>query len=153
MPMYSMDEDPEFWQAPGRFSEMPAVAEQMGARVSFFPLGDGERDDTPIAVVFDMQPGYVIQRHAHPCERFEVVVRGSISFEGRTFYPGDVMTAGNGEIYGPKVAGPDGCTTVEFFADTPGAYMRISEAGDGVTVNNLLEMGRSGFATDSGVRG
>ena len=151
MPMFSMDNDPEFWQAPGRFAEMPAVAEQLGARISFFPLGDSESDASPICVVFEMQPGYVIQRHAHPCERFEIVVRGSISAGDRTLVPGDVMIAGNGEVYGPKVAGPEGCTTVEVFANAPGAYMRIAESGGVLTTNNLLDMGRTGFAADAGV--
>jgi hypothetical protein len=148
MPMYSMDDDPGYWQAPGRFAGMPEVAEQLGARISFFPLGDSESDDTPLCVVYDMQPGYVLQRHAHPCERFEVVVRGSITVGERTFKPGDVMLAGPGEVYGPKTAGVDGCTTVEVFANAPGAYLRISETG---SVSNLLELGRAGFPTDAGV--
>jgi hypothetical protein len=140
MPNYAMDDDPEFWQAPDRFKQLAAFAPEIGAEASYFPMGDPEDDDAPMALVMRMQPGYVITRHTHPCERFEVIVRGSLETGGRTLVAGDVMTAHAWEFYGPKVAGPQGCTTVEVFAKTTGAYLRIVEGEDGaVQTSNLLQ--------------
>jgi hypothetical protein len=34
--------------------------------------------------------------------------------------PGDVMATSAGEMYGPHIAGLDGCTTVEIFSSVQG---------------------------------
>ncbi len=138
MPNYSMD-DEEYWQVPEHMAAIPEVAEELGVRTSVFALGDPLAEQTPVALVLDMPPGYELGRHAHPCERFEVVVRGSILAGDRMLGPGAVMTAGPNELYGPKTAGPDGCTTVEFFATMSGTYMRVTEGADGLEVRNVLE--------------
>ncbi len=93
----------------------------------------GEADDlgAPAAVVLDMPPGYVLFRHAHLCHRFEVVVKGSLRAGDRELGPGDVMTAAPGEWYGPHVAGPDGCTTVEVFSTLDGVFRVRAESGEG----------------------
>ena len=101
-----------------------------GTRV--FVLGDDPSDgDAPAVVLLEMPPHYVLFRHAHICHRVEVVVRGSLDAGGRTLRPGDVMTAGPGELYGPHVAGPEGCTTAEVFGSLEGVFRVISETGDG----------------------
>ena len=138
MPNYSMDHDPGFWQAPERFQPLLASMADVPSNASFFAMGDADVEATPVAVVFDMEPGYVITRHAHPCERFEVVVRGWIDTGERILYPGDVMTSHAGEFYGPKTAGPEGCTTVEVFATTTGVYERIEEGSDGGAITQNL---------------
>ena len=107
MPNISMS-DPEYWQGDRR--ALP------GFRSKDWYLGPQTPDATRV-MVLDMEPGTVIPRHAHNAERFEVIVKGSIWVGERLFTPGDVMTAHAGEFYGPKVAGPDGCTTMEVFAD------------------------------------
>jgi hypothetical protein len=140
MPNYSMDNDPNYWQYPDRFKEMAEFAPEIGARAAYYPLGDAYDESAPVALVLGMEPGYVVTRHSHPCERFEVVVRGSIETEGKTMIPGDVMTAHAWEFYGPKVAGPNGCTTIEVFATMEGAYTRVVEGDDGQpVVANLLK--------------
>ena len=131
MPDYSLDNDDEFWQAPAKFDSLMKRAGSIGARSSWFALGDADTEEVPIAMVFHMEPGFIITRHTHPCERFEVVVRGSIDVGDRVLVPGDVMTSHANEMYGPKQAGPDGCTTVEVFATTSGAHHRIVEDGQG----------------------
>jgi hypothetical protein len=78
MPDYSMDDDPDYWQAPQRFRALFEKLRSLGIRASYFPLGDADNDSTPVAVVVEMQPGFVIMRHAHPCDRFEVIVRGTL---------------------------------------------------------------------------
>lgn len=95
-------------------------------------LADDAGDpDAPAVLVLTMPPGYVMFRHAHRCHRVEVVVRGSMESDGRTLGPGDVMTAGPGEWYGPHVVGPQGCTTVEIFATFDGVFRVLAEDDDG----------------------
>jgi anti-sigma factor ChrR (cupin superfamily) len=139
MPDYSMDNDPDYWQAPQRFRALFEKMHSLGVRVSYFPLGDADNDATPVAVVVEMQPGFVIMRHAHPCDRFEVIVRGTLEAEDRVLRVGDVMTSKAGELYGPKKAGKDGCTTIEVFGTAAGVTQRIEERADGSTVTVDLQ--------------
>lgn len=139
MPDYSMNEDPDYWQAPERFRALFEKLRSMDIRASYFPLGDADDDHTPVAVVVEMQPGFVIMRHAHPCNRFEVIVRGTLESEDRVLRPGDVMVSNAGELYGPKKAGKDGCTTIEVFGTAAGVTKRIEERADGSTVTVDLE--------------
>ena len=136
---YSMDEDPDYWQAPARFRALFDKVRSFGVNASYFPLGDADNDSTPVAVVVQMNPGFVIMRHAHPCDRFEVIVRGTLEADGKTLRAGDVMVSKAGELYGPKTAGKDGCTTVEVFGTAAGVTQRIEERPDGsvVTVDLL----------------
>jgi len=139
MPDYSMDDDPDYWQAPERFRALFEKMHSLGVRVSYFPLGNAGNDATPVAVVVEMQPGFVIMRHAHPCDRFEVIVRGTLEAEDRVLHVGDVMTSAAGELYGPKKAGKDGCTTIEVFGTAAGVTQRIEERADGSTVTVDLQ--------------
>jgi hypothetical protein len=136
---YSMDEDPDYWQAPERFRALFEKVRSFGLRASYFPLGDAGNDSTPVAVVVEMPPGFVIMRHAHPCDRFEVIVRGTLGAEDRTLHPGDVMVSKAGELYGPKTAGKEGCTTIEVFGNALGVTQRIEERADGSTVTVDLQ--------------
>jgi hypothetical protein len=52
----------------------------------------------------------------------------------RQLGPGDTMTAGPGEWYGPHVAGPEGCTTVEVFSNLDGVFRVLAESPDGPRV-------------------
>lgn len=116
MPNYSM-EDAEYWEPP---EDLKPLADRTESReATLFRMGPNE-DDSPIAMVLKMPPDYVIVRHAHDCERLEVITQGSLYVDGRILRPGDVMIAGPGELYGPKVAGPEGCTTMEFFSRQKG---------------------------------
>jgi hypothetical protein len=74
---------------------------------------------------------WVAAWHAHTCERFEVIVRGSLEVDGRLVGPGHVMTAAPGELYGPHVAGPEGCATAEVFSDLEGVFRILVEQPDG----------------------
>ena len=147
MPNYSMDEDPGFWQAPERYRTPFEKSPQMGVRCSYFALGDANDDNTPVAVVLQMEPGFVITQHAHPCERVEVVVRGTLTADGRVYRPGDVLTARPNEFYGPKTAGKEGCTTMEIFSNASGATYRVTKDESGkVTRTNLVEAFGTAFA-------
>jgi hypothetical protein len=107
-----------------------AAARRDGTRV-FVLADEPESWDAPAVVMLEMPPNYVLFRHAHICHRFEVVVRGSMEAGGRTLRPGDVMTARPGELYGPHVAGPEGCTTAEVFGSLEGVFRVISDTPDG----------------------
>jgi anti-sigma factor ChrR (cupin superfamily) len=140
MATYSMDHDPEYWQFPERYREMVEFGPKIGVRGAFYPLGDPDNENTPMAVVLNMAPGYIVGRHSHPSFRFEVIVRGSIETEGRTLVAGDIMTAEPYEFYGPKICGPEGCTTIEIFSNRVGSHTRIAEGPDGEAIPaNLLE--------------
>ncbi|WP_162792312.1 cupin domain-containing protein [Novosphingobium sp. P6W] len=147
MPIYSLDHDADYWQSPDRFRSMFDQASTIGNKASLFAIGDPNDDATPMAFILQMEPGFVITRHAHPCDRFETIVRGTLEVDGRTLYPGDVLTHVAHELYGPKTAGPDGCTTVEVFARAVGAYERITEQPDGGRKTaNLIDDFQGGFA-------
>jgi hypothetical protein len=134
-----MDKDPGYWQAPERFRALFEKLRSFGIRASYFPIGDADNDATPVAVVVEMPPGFVIMRHAHPCDRFEVIVRGTLASEERVLQPGDIMVSKAGELYGPKTAGKDGCTTIEVFGNAPGVTQRIEERPDGSVVTVDLQ--------------
>ena len=86
----------------------------------------------PAAHFLPMPPGYTLFRHGHPCFRFEVVIQGSLELgDGRIAKVGDTFTAKPGELYGPHTAGPDGCTTIEFFSRLEAAYTLLYEGPDG----------------------
>ncbi|HTJ64623.1 MAG TPA: hypothetical protein VL899_12510 [Alphaproteobacteria bacterium] len=146
MPDYSMERDPDYWQAPERFRALFEKMHSLGIKVSYFPIGDPDSDSTPVAVVVEMPPGFVIMRHAHPCDRFEVIVRGTLEAKDRTLHAGDVMTSKAGEMYGPKTAGRDGCTTIEIFGTAPGVTQRIEERPDGSVVTTDLNQFAVAFA-------
>jgi hypothetical protein len=124
MPNYSQT-DPGYWD--GYEESLP------GIKAKRWQIGDTSLDDA-WAMVLEMEPGFVIARHAHNFDRFEVVVKGTLHVGDRVFEPGDVMTAVAHEFYGPKVCGPEGCTTMEFFARKQGDQYLEFELEDGTKV-------------------
>ncbi|ADP80896.1 cupin domain-containing protein [Pseudofrankia inefficax] len=120
MAIYSMDQA-EYWVEPESFIQFEDM------RTSHRLLG--EDPGSPRVVVMDMKPGFVIPRHAHGCERFEVIVQGSLYSGDDELRVGTIMLAHPGEVYGPKVAGPEGCMTVEVFArnDTSASEFELDD--------------------------
>ena len=106
MPNYTMDQ-PEYWFEADKFGLMDNI------RTSSLVLGN--LDTSPRIVVMDMGPAFLIPRHSHGCERYEMIVTGSLYSGEEVFHPGDIMLAHADEVYGPKMAGPEGCMTVEVF--------------------------------------
>ena len=95
------------------------------------PNGE-DRFESPAAHLLPMPPGYRLFRHGHPCYRFEVIVQGSLELgDGRIANVGDVFTAEPGALYGPHTAGPEGCTTIEFFSRLEAAYTLLYEGPGG----------------------
>lgn len=134
--------DPEYWKSPGRFAELDRVIPSV--KHTYFVLGDPETEEGQAALIMKMEPGHVINSHGHSSSVFEVVVAGSMEVEGEVYRPGDVMVLEPGEPCGRAVVGPEGCTTVEFFATVPGAYQLVYEGKDGEKIewDSLASRGR-----------
>jgi hypothetical protein len=131
MPRNYRHTDADYWE--GSEEALP------GIKARRWQVGETSTDDA-WAMVLDMDPGFVIPRHAHNFDRFEVVVKGSIVVGEETYGPGDVMTADAHEFYGPKVCGPNGCMTIEFFARKQGDEYLEYELEDGSTLAYTKDM-------------
>ena len=79
-------------------------------------LGADGDENAPATNLLQMEPGTVVAYHTHDCPVMMLVIMGSLYVPGRILMPGDRMEADANEFYGPLVAGPDGCTSVEMFA-------------------------------------
>ena len=129
---YHSPRDPGFWDLEPEFLRpVQEACRPFDIDICHFVLGDPDDEHTPVAAVLRLPPGGVLARHAHAVVRFEVVVQGSIEAEGRTLLPGDVMVSPAGEFYGPHVAGPEGCTTVEVFSSIRGTGNVVYDTDDG----------------------
>lgn len=133
---YMKVEDDEYWAAPEMFQQMhrdrgvrAETGDGLGPRMrelvrnfrsTQFILGDPDDLSTPAANVIDMPPGYGLPHHAHDCDVFMLVLRGTLHVPGKVLHPGDGMTAHAHEFYGPEVAGPEGCLRVEVFQSLTG---------------------------------
>jgi hypothetical protein len=111
--------DHGYWDALASPSmrELVERARSLGWKFGPRVMSDGERTDVPIVALVELPPNGVLPRHRRDCDRFEVVIRGSIAVgDGVVFGPGDVETSKAGKFYGPHVAGPEGALVVEVFA-------------------------------------
>ncbi|GAA5063622.1 anti-sigma factor ChrR (cupin superfamily) [Thermocatellispora tengchongensis] len=128
MPQYFRFTDPGYFDAmtpPEMRWSGAATREVMpGWDLGSVYMGDDLSDpEVPVASLLQIAPGDTLHRHAHDCFRVEVVVRGSITVPGgQTLVPGDVMVSRPGEFYGPHIAGPDGCLSVEIFSAARGVH-------------------------------
>jgi hypothetical protein len=136
MAFYSLD-DPNLW---GRDTkEMAPIAEaggMAGISIANFFLGKPE-DDAPVATVLRMDPGHVLPHHGHNCYRLEVVVQGSINVGDRILRPGSIMFSEPGVLYGPHIAGPEGCTTVEIFSNFKASHSLMLKGPKGLEEHDL----------------
>jgi hypothetical protein len=123
--------DDVFGLAPEFLRALAAMMPDIGLRTGYIPLGDPDDPATPGVVMLYMGPGVVLDRHAHTCERFEVVVKGSLYVGDKVLLPGDVMRAAPYEFYGPHTAGPEGVLTAEVFSSFAAAYTPVYELPDG----------------------
>jgi hypothetical protein len=126
---------------PEYYEQRPAWLRRKDARDNaLFALGSDEDRTAPVVVILELAPGARIERHGHACERFEIVVAGSLETEdGAVLQPGDVMRARANELYGPIIAGPQGCTTAEYFSDASGVHQLLFEQDGEVRVFRVLE--------------
>lgn len=138
MPYFRASDPGFFAVTPELLRPLQEASAPFGLRLAYFCLGDPGSDTTPVAAVLEMPPRYVLPRHAHVCHRMEVVLKGALDVGEAVLGPGDVMTTGPGEMYGPHTAGPDGCTTLEIFSSIVGSGEVVYDtAGGPVTVRYL----------------
>jgi hypothetical protein len=131
---------PGFWSlGPEVLEVVREAAAPFELRLSFFALGDPDDPGTAVANMLEMPPNFVLPRHAHDCERLEMVVRGTLEVDGEILRPGDISLARPMEMYGPHVAGPEGCVTLEFFSSMQGVGQVILDTPDGPEVTRYLE--------------
>ena len=127
--MHLSPDEAGFWgRSPAKYlTPLVRVSKAERVPLSIFAMGDPNKPDTPAFAVFKLHANSVLPRHSHPCERFEVVVAGSMQAVGpgdggRVLGEGDVMLAGPDELYGPHIVGPDGLTVIEYFGGIRGLY-------------------------------
>ena len=155
MTFLAMD-SPEFW---GRCPKELEPLLQGGLGASYFLLGK-QTDNPPTVIAVRMAPNFVSVRHAHPCHRFEVVVQGTLDVGEHILKAGDVMITEPGVAYGPHVAGPEGCTTFEFFTNYTSSHITMIEEPEGLVacdiataaglqkVQDLLERAAAGASAE-----
>lgn len=132
--MFLSIDDPNFWgRLPKEVDAINRAGANEGLDLSYFLVGRMEYN--PLFVTpLRMRPGYVLPRHAHDCYRMEVIILGSMDVGDRVLEPGDVMFTEPGVLYGPHVAGPDGCITFEICSDFKGGHRLLLENNRGERV-------------------
>jgi hypothetical protein len=130
MAFYSID-DPVLWgRSAARLDEIAAKGGLDGISVANLVLGDPEKD-APSATLLRMASGYVLPRHGHDCYRLEVIVKGSIHVGDEVYGAGTIMFSEPGTFYGPHVAGPEGCVTIEIFSNFEASHVTMMESTSG----------------------
>ena len=118
--VYRVDQD-EYWEAaPERLRWAQHGARAMEQQLALHVLGDEADESAPVIELLRLPPGYVLSRHHHSSNRFEIVIQGSVTIGDTTLRAGDVFITAPGEDYGPLMAGPDGVFCVEMFSDSAG---------------------------------
>ncbi len=141
-------DEPSFWRiSPRALAYTNVFAEAVDHRVASFVLGPEDDLEAPLALFMNLPPGWVLDRHAHDCHRFEVVIEGSMIVQGGvSLGPGDVSTSGPGEQYGPHMAGPDGVLTLEIFSRQVGLHPVYAEPKPAnAQVVEMIEQLRAGL--------
>jgi hypothetical protein len=119
-------------EVPEWFAAELAKGGMNAAAIPLWHLDNKADLSNPAAYFLKMPPGYTLFRHGHPCQRFEIVIQGSLDIgDGRVAKVGDTFTADAWTLYGPHTAGPEGCTTIEIFSAVEGMFRLLSEGPDG----------------------
>lgn len=130
--------DEQYWDSPVGLRRLVERPTNNGVVLKYIPMRPDDHE-APGGIILRMPPGYVLYRHAHECPRIEVVLGGSLDVGGKTMVAGSIMTADSHEMYGPHVAGPEGCTTVEFFETFSASWKTIYSTPRGPIQVNALD--------------
>jgi hypothetical protein len=130
---FKFSEDEYYLQAPEWLKKVFPMLDTTENGIAMYVLGPEEKGwDAPAVSVLEMEPNYTLFKHAHPCYRFEIICRGEMTNEhGVVLKPGDVMFTPPMEAYGPHTAGPEGCVTLEVFAELGDAMRVFTDDKDG----------------------
>ena len=102
------------WADPG-FTDLP-----FGLQQAIFALGDATDPHHATLVVTKFAPGAELPTHSHDSVFCDAVVEGSMIVGDQTNPRGTIRLVPSKAEYGPSIAGPDGCTLLEFYADETG---------------------------------
>jgi hypothetical protein len=100
------------WDEPGEWIHDPVKK----LKHSSVHLGVEERGAAATVLIVKYEPGAQVGPHYHHADYCSVVVEGSIEVTRRNHTVGSMRVVNAGTAYGPLVAGPEGCTVIEFFA-------------------------------------
>ncbi|HEY7106713.1 MAG TPA: hypothetical protein VH986_09945 [Acidimicrobiia bacterium] len=81
-----------------------------------FGVGTDERGSVARVMIVKYDPGARVEPHYHDCDYCSIVVEGSMQITRRVHGVRSVRVVNAGTVYGPLVAGPDGCTVIDVFA-------------------------------------
>jgi len=119
-------------EVPAWFEKELAACGMNASALGLWHLDKIEEWSVPAAYFLKMPPNYTLFKHGHPCQRFEIVIQGSLEIgDGRTATVGDTFTADAYTLYGPHTAGPEGCTTIEIFSAVEGMFRLLYEGPNG----------------------
>ncbi len=107
-PKYSRDTS---WEA------IEAESPLDGVTLRSFTVGSKDGDpDRPRVVRATFPPGHRVDPHSHVCDYAEIILQGTQQVTRRWYGPGDIRIVQAGTVYGPLIAGPDGCTVLLVFS-------------------------------------
>jgi quercetin dioxygenase-like cupin family protein len=81
-----------------------------------FGVGTDERGAVARVMIVKYDPGARVDPHYHHCDYCSIVVEGSMEITRRVHGVGSVRVVNAGTVYGPLLAGPEGCTVIDVFA-------------------------------------
>lgn len=99
------------WEDPGDWTHVP----DKKLSYAWVPIGTDEGGAAGRIMVVKYEPGAYVAPHYHHADYCSVVVQGSMEVTRRTHGTGSIRVVNAGTVYGPLIAGPDGCTVIEFF--------------------------------------
>jgi hypothetical protein len=82
-------------------------------------------------------PGLVLERHGHGSDALVYIIDGDVTIGDHPCPAGTLVVLEKGATFGPLIAGPDGCTLLEWYgddvrpvpADKDGYYRLLTELG------------------------
>lgn len=78
-------------------------------------LGADPENGTLVLVVH-YEPGCEVGVHHHECDYCSIIVEGTINISHVDYGVGHMRFVKAGTVYGPLIAGPEGCTVIDIFA-------------------------------------
>ena len=100
------------WDEPGEWIVDP----EQQLRYCAVPMGVDERGAATLMLIVKYDAGARIGPHFHHSDYASIVVEGSIEVTRRNHDVGSIRVVNAGTVYGPLVAGPEGCTVIDVFA-------------------------------------
>jgi hypothetical protein len=97
-----------------------AFAETLIGDAALVDIGDEANTERPLIALVRFAPGTEIPPHYHDSDYCSIVVDGQVEVTRKVHGPGSIRIVKAGTAYGPVIAGPEGATAIEIFADRTG---------------------------------